>query len=97
MELSASDLLNPDQFRSVEISLRMFEENLRLTSTWLEGKEENGILYRRKLDFPAERRKAARQSINAALNQISNLARTLEIEYEKKDAGGSIRGRMAES
>ena len=53
MELNGSDLLNPEQFRSVEITLRMFEENLRLISTWLDGKEENGILYRRELNFPS--------------------------------------------
>jgi hypothetical protein len=97
MELDVSDLLNSEQFRSVEITLRMFEENLRLTSSWLDGEEENGILYHRKLNSPAERRKSARQRINAALHQISILARILELPTENKDATGLIRARLAES
>jgi len=97
MELNESDLLNPEQFRSVEITLRMFEENLRLISTWLDGKENNGILYRRELNFPSGRRKAVRQHIDAALNQIAILARTLELQPEEKDITGMIRGKLAES
>ena len=97
MELNESDLLNPEQFRSVEITLRMFEENLRLISTWLDGKEDNGILYRGELNFPSGHRKAVRQYIDAALNQIAILARILELQPEEKDITGMIRGKLAES
>jgi hypothetical protein len=97
MELNGSDLLNPEQFRSMEITLRMFDENLRLISTWLDGKEDNGILYRRELNFPSGQRKAVRQHIDAALNQIAILARILELQPEEKDITGMIRGKLAES
>jgi len=97
MELNGSDLLNPEQFRSMEITLRMFEENLRLISTWLDGKEDNGILYRGELNFPSGQRKAVRQHIDAALKQIDILARTLELQPEEKDITGMIRGKLAES
>ncbi len=92
-----NDLLNPEQFRSVEITLRMFEENLRLIAAWLDDEEENGILYRRKLAFPAGRRKATRQRINAGLDQITSLAHALELPVEEKDIAGMIRGRLTES
>jgi len=92
-----SDLLNPQQLQSVVITLRMFEENLRLMATWLNGEEENGILYQRKLTFPAGRRKAAQQRMDAALEQIVLLARTLELPVDEKDAAGMIRSRLAES
>lgn len=92
-----NDLLNPDQLRSVEVTLRMFEENLRMTASWLDGAEENGILYRRKVALSKERRKAARQRINAALDEIAVLARMLDLSPEEKDAIGLIRGRLAVS
>jgi len=92
-----SDLLNPQQLQSVEITLRMFEENLRQMATWLDGEEENGILYRRKLTFPADRRQAVRQLMNASLEQIALLARSLDLQVDEKDAAGSIRAGLAES
>ena len=84
------NLLNPQQLQSVEITLRMFEENLHQMAAWLDGEEESGILYRRKLTFPAERSKAARQKMNAALEQITLLAWSLEMPVDEKDAAGAI-------
>jgi len=54
-----NDYLNPSQKNSLRISLLMFEENLRQAQEWLDGREENGILYRRKLMLTEEIRKQA--------------------------------------
>ena len=91
-----SDLLNPAQLRSVEITLRTFEKDLRLTAAWLDGEEENR-LYRRKLTIPTEQRKAVRQRINSALEQIAILARTLNLPLEEEDVIRLIQGRLAVS
>ena len=92
-----SDLLNPAQLRSVEVTLRTFEKNLRLSAAWLDGEEENGILYRRKLTLPAAQGDVARQRINAALEQIAILARMLDLPPEEEDVIRLIRGRLAVS
>jgi len=92
-----SDLLNPAQLRSVEVTLRTFEKNLRLSAAWLDGEEENGILYRRKLTLPTAQRDVARQRINAALEQIAILARMLDLPPEEEDVIRLIRGRLAVS
>jgi hypothetical protein len=92
-----SDLLNPSQRGSVAVSLKMFEEQLRLTSAWLDGREENGILYCRKLNLTPARRQVARQRVAAALQMIANLAQEISLEQEVEDPAGLIRGEFSVS
>lgn len=92
-----SDLLNESQRRSVKIALVRFERNLRLAARWLDGPEEKGILYHRSLNLPAERRQLARKQISAALEQVSEIARALDLEPEGEDASAMIRGNLSVS
>jgi hypothetical protein len=92
-----SDLLNPSQRGSVAVSLKMFEEQLRLTSAWLDGREENGILYRRKLNLSPAQRQAAQQRVVTALEIIAALAQKIGLEPEVEDPAGLIRGEFSVS
>ena len=90
-----NDLLNYNQRRSVTIVLRNFEEHLRMTSAWLDGAEENGILYHRKLSLPSAQRQAAKQCVETALETIVVLAQKIDLEPEVEDSAGIIRGEMS--
>jgi len=90
-----NDLLNPDQLRSVTITLRMFEEDLLDVQAWLHGAETNGILSKRKLTLSPESRLAAQERINAALEQIAVLAREIVLEAEVDSPDNLIRSKMS--
>ena len=89
-----SDLLNPYQKNSLRISLLMFEDSLRHAQEWLEGREENGILYRRKLEMPDDRRKQANHVIKTALSLIEKLSATFELEVESQNAASMFQGEL---
>jgi hypothetical protein len=86
--------LNPYQKNSLRISLLMFEENLRRAQEWLDGREENGILYRRKLEISEENRKQATRAIVAALKIIEKVSRTFALEVELESASAILRGAL---
>ena len=88
------DLLNPYQKNSLRVTLQTFEENLRHTLDWLDGREENGILYNRKLNLPKERREDARQGINVSLSLIENLRKKFELHQETSDAASMLQGEL---
>ena len=70
----------------------MFEENLRHALEWLDGYEENGILYSRKLSLPEVNRKQAREEVKAALDIIDKLSHKFELDKESSDAASMLRG-----
>jgi hypothetical protein len=72
----------------------MFEENLRHAQEWLEGREENGILYRRKLEMPENKRKQANHIIKTALDLIEKLSAKFELESESQSAAASMQGEL---
>ena len=86
------DLLNPYQKNSLRVSLLTFEENLRQVQEWLDGREENGILYRRKLTVSEEKRKQAGQMIEMALNLIRKLSNTFRLETVSESAASMLGG-----
>ncbi len=88
------DLLNPYQKNSLRISLLMFEDSLRHAQAWLDGHEENGILYRRKFDGSHANKKQARKVIATALKIIEKLARNFELEVEVQSASAMMRGEL---
>ena len=92
-----TDLLNPDQRRSVAIVLRMFEENLRRADAALKEAETNGILYQRKMLLSPEKRQAAQTLIDTAYKHIGALASTLGLEPELDNPAELIKGEMSES
>jgi hypothetical protein len=85
-------LLNPSQKNSLRVTLRLFEENLRQAQTWLEGYEENGILYQRKLTLSEENREQAWQEVNAALELIEKLSHRFSLRKETSNAASMLRG-----
>ena len=88
-------MLNPDQLRSVTITLRTFEEDLLYAQAWLHDAEENGILYRRNLSLSPESRSIAQERINAALERIGLLAREFGLECEVENSANLIRSMMS--
>lgn len=90
-----NDLLNPSQRRSVTITLREFEASLRRALEWLDGKNQNGILYRETLTLSAPQRAEMRRTIEAALAEVAVTSELLSLESEEQDAAGLIRGEMS--
>lgn len=87
-------LLNPYQKNSLRITLRMFEENLRNALEWLDGREEDGILYSRKLILSPDGREQARQYIKFALGVIEKLSHQFGLRKESSDAASMLRGEL---
>jgi len=87
-------LLNPYQKNSLRITLRMFEENLRNALEWLDGREEDGILYSRKLTLSPAGREQARQYIKVALGVIEKLSLQFDLRKESNDAASMLRGEL---
>lgn len=75
----------------------MLEETLRHALEWLDGREENGILYRRKLNIPKESTEQARQQIMTALGVIEKLSYTFDLPKETEDAVAMLRGELSVS
>ena len=89
------DLLHPSPRRSGTVSLRTFELRLRKALAWLDGKNENGILYRETLSLSVEKQAELRRMIETALVEIATISELLSLEREEWDAGGLIRSEMS--
>ncbi len=90
-------LLNHSQRVSLEITLRLFEESLRQALAYLDGNETDGILYKRRLDLPAEKKSQARKIIAEALNDIGRLAREFRLVKLEENYAGDVRAQMSQS
>ncbi len=88
-------MLNPNQKRFLTTALRTFEAYLRQASLWLDGYEENGILYRRKAELSPEQRAIALERIRAALDEIARLTRLFDLETQVENAALLISGQMS--
>jgi hypothetical protein len=88
------NVLNPSQKNSLRVTLLRFEENLRHAQDWLDGHEENGILYHRKLIFSEEGKEEIRQEIKAALELIENLSRKFDLTKEEINSASVMRGEL---
>lgn len=84
MAESIRNLLNPSQYRSVILALRMFEERLRQADAWLAGVPPEGVLYRYTRRLPPERVAEIRAEIAAALRAIADLAQSLDAQPEQE-------------
>jgi len=88
-------LLNPYQRRSIEISLRRFEENLRNALSILDGRDVNGILFTKRLDVSEKKKAKARDLINSALGQIHELKALFDFQSEEQDLARQIASEMS--
>lgn len=70
----------------------MLEENLRQLQEWLDGREENGILYQRTLNLSKERREQAERSIKEAFDLIETLSKKFGLEKESQNAASIFQG-----
>ena len=95
VEQVEANLLNDAQRNSLAIGLRAFEMHLRQAAAWLEDGEETGILYRRRLALPAERRAAMRRQIAAALASIAVLAERFNLAPAEETLEASIAAQMS--
>lgn len=89
------DLLNPYQKNSLRISLLMFEENLRCAQEWLDGREEKGILYHRRLELSDEKRRQAEHVIKTALGVVERLSEKFGLEVETQNAASMFQGEFS--
>ena len=90
-----NDLLNSNQRRSLTVTLRSFETSLRQTLAWLDGKSEEGILYRETLSLSAEKQVELRSTLGTALAEIATTSKMFELECEQRNAGDLIRSEMS--
>jgi hypothetical protein len=77
--------------------LQAFEENLRVTQEWLDGRQEWGILYRRKLDLPTGNRRRAERKVQKALQLIDFLRERFDLNVESRNAALMLRSEMSVS
>jgi hypothetical protein len=89
------DLLNPAQKTSLRVTLRRFEENLLHAQAWLDGNEENGVLYQRKLTLSTNRRQQSEQQIRRALDLIEKVSREFDLPYESENSASLIKAEMS--
>ena len=88
------DLLNAYQKNSLRVSLLTFEENLRQAQEWLDGREESGILYERRLTISGEHREQADRAIQSALGLIEKLRDAFELEMQFENAASILQGNL---
>jgi hypothetical protein len=86
-----NDLLNPYQRNAVTVALRAFEEQLHQFDEWMQGREQVGVLYRRRLSISKDKCALIQGKIAQALNCIAELAVRLELEPQEEDAAATLR------
>jgi hypothetical protein len=84
------ELLNHPQKTSLRISLQMFEETLRHAQAWLDGHEEDAILYRRKLTLSEANKKQVLDEIEAALSLIEKVTREFGLKAESESVAAIL-------
>jgi len=90
--------LSASQVRSLQLTLRAFEERLREAEAWLaQGGESAAILYRQAVELPERQRAEARALIESALSEIAVLADALGLEAEEDDLRAHMRATMSAS
>ncbi len=89
-----AELFNEYQIRRVKIVLRGFEEDLRMVLRCLDGEQEEGYMYQRKLVLSEELQEEARRCILEGLEKIHRLADTLDFEPEIENTSRDLMGRM---
>ena len=72
----------------------MLEENLRQTQEWLDGREEDGILYYRRLNISERNREQAHRAIETALQLIEKLGNKFELGQEFQSAAPILMGNL---
>jgi hypothetical protein len=88
------DLLNPSQRSSLRGVLTSVEKSLRLAQSWLDGAQEDGILYKANVQIPADRRRRISQEIAGALNEIRELSVTFDLEKREENPLALIRSEL---
>lgn len=73
----------------------MFEENLRHTQEWLDGHEENGILYHHKLEMQEESRRQANHVIKTGLDLIEELSSKFGLKKEFQNGASMFQGELS--
>ena len=91
------DKLNRSQWNALRITMYTFEKNLRSAQAWLDGTEESGTFYERKLHLSAKRREQARKVITDALQTVIQLGNSLDLSVKEENAASKIRGEMSVS
>jgi hypothetical protein len=91
------DKVNHSQWNSLRITVYTFEKNMRSAQAWLDGMEESGTFYERKLHLSAKRRAQARKVIADALQTVSQLGNSLDLSVKEENAASEIRGAMSVS
>jgi hypothetical protein len=89
-----NDLLNPYQKNSLRASLLMLEENLRQTQEWVDGREEDGILYYRRLNISERNREQVHRAIETALQLIEKLGNKFELGQEFQSVAPILMGNL---
>ena len=92
-----NELLNDSQWNSLRISILAFEKRLREARSWLDGREEQGTFYRRRLSLSEKNRQLARQEIDQALQELAALGARLELPFGDESVNPELRGEFTVS
>jgi hypothetical protein len=92
-----NELLNDSQWNSLRISILAFEKRLREAQGWLDGREEQGTFYRRRLSISQKNRQLARQEIERALQELAALGARLELPFDDESVNRELRGEFTVS
>ena len=86
--------LNPNQFRSVTITLRLLEERLADIERVI-AQDEQGILYQRVAQFTPQQRAQMNEIIRAMREQIRRAAEEFQLPGEEQNAARYIVGTLS--
>jgi hypothetical protein len=89
------ELLNDSQWNSLRIALVSFEKRLREAQSWLQGRQDQGKLYERRLAISPENSVAAEHLIAQALRPLGTLAARLDVPVRPERVGSELRGELA--
>jgi hypothetical protein len=90
-----NELLNDSQWNSLRISILAFERRLREARDWLDGREEEGKFYRRRLSMSEDGREFARQQIEQALREVAVLGTALQVPFSNEAVNSELRGEFS--
>lgn len=89
------NLLNAYQWNSLRITLLSFEESLHRAQAWLDGEEQRGLLYERRLTIPPKQQREAQREIRKALGLIAELSHLFELPKATENSTSLIRADMS--
>ncbi len=92
-----NELLNDSHWNSLRIFTLALDIRRRKAQAWLDGLEEKGMFYIRRLSISKENWQEARRQIEQALNLLAALGSKLELRVKQEMVNSELRGEFSVS